>query len=546
MKLARLGGILVHPTSFPSPYGIGDLGQGAYDFVDFAHASGAKLWQVLPLGPTSFGDSPYQSFSTFAGNPLLISPDELVQEGLLSHTDTVDYPNFAPNTVDYGAVIPEKAALYKKAYHNLHTKDFPQEMADFKRFCEENSYWLEDYVLFIALKEYFIEKRRFDYESPEYKEYYKKNSQMLSDNAIKDNFYGAVWTSWPEDIKNRKPSTLAHWQDKLADELNEHRFLQYIFFKQWLALKNYANSLDIQIIGDIPIFVAMDSADVWGNPSLFMLDEDCTPTFVAGVPPDYFSETGQLWGNPLYDWPTHKATGYAWWCKRIEATLQMVDTLRIDHFRGFEAYWAVPYGDDTAVNGKWRKGPGDDLFRHVQAYFPGIDLPIIAEDLGVITPGVEALRDGLGFPGMRILQFGFEGKPSDPYLPHNFNTVDTVAYTGTHDNDTTTGWYAKADPKIQDYFRRVLNVSGEDPAWDLIRALIASSAAYAIVPIQDMMGLNSEYRMNMPGTASGNWQFRYTQEMLASNLSERLHYLITLFNRLDEEKEAVKTIDIEE
>ncbi len=532
MVLERLSGILAHPTSFPSRFGIGDLGQGAYDFIDFAKKCGIKLWQILPLGPTSFGDSPYQSFSTHAGNPLLISPDILKEDGLLQDGDFEGMPQFDDNSVDYGAVIEFKYGLYKKAYERF-ASDNNQEYETFKEFCQNNKEWLDDYSLFVAIKQHLIEKRRFEFESKEYNEFKLDNADKLNEDAVKDYYYGAAWVSWPNEIKKRHKAAVQKWSKLLAKEIEFEKFLQYEFFKQWQKIKEYANGFDIKIIGDIPIFIAMDSSDVWANPSLFHLDKKGNPTKVAGVPPDYFSVTGQLWGNPIYNWDKHKSTNFKWWVMRIAESLKSVDILRIDHFRGFAACWAVPYGEETAVNGEWLKSPGDQLFATVRAKLG--ELPIIAEDLGLITEDVDALRNKYSLPGMRILQFGVEGGANDPYIPHNFETTNTVAYTGTHDNDTTLGWYEKADEKYKDYFRRIMNVSGSDPAWDLIRLLFSSVAAYAIVPLQDVMGLGSFARMNTPGTAAGNWRFRYTQEMLSDDLIEKLLYLNKLFNRYKED-----------
>ncbi len=539
MILQRSFGILAHPTSFPSPYGIGDLGKGAYDFVDLLSESKATIWQVLPLGHTSFGDSPYQSFSTFAGNPLLISPDILLKENLLKQDDLKEIPCLELDSVDYGTVIKYKNTLYKKAYENSKTL-FSKEQKDyFRKFCNKSSFWLEDYALFVALKNHFIEERRNTFESKEYLEYKKLNEKFISENSIKDNFYGAVWNSWDEDIKNRTPAALKKWRYELIEEINYYKFIQYMFFKQWKRLKKNANKKNISIIGDIPIFVAMDSADVWSNPELYYLDLKGYPTKVAGVPPDYFSKTGQLWGNPLYNWEKHKQSGYDWWIKRISATLSCVDILRIDHFRGFDEYWAVPYGEKTAIKGKWEKGPGKDLFRVVEKALG--ELPIIAEDLGLITESVKKLRVSLQFPGMKILQFAFDD-PSNDYIPHNIDTTNTVIYTGTHDNDTTVGWYEKLDDKVKDYFRRYLNVSGEDPAWDLIRLALSSVAALAIIPIQDIMNLDSKSRMNTPGVAENNWKFRFTKDMFTEEMVKGLLYLATLFNRIPklEDKEIEK------
>lgn len=529
MELKRKSGILLHPSSLPGEFGIGDLGEYSYKFIDFLRKANQKLWQILPLNPTSFGDSPYQSFSTFAGNHLLISPQILVEEGYLTEEDIIDVPNFNKSKVEYGNVINYKNGLFKKAYENFKLHSNKLQKNNYIKFCKDNSSWLQDYALFVSLKQYFIEQRKNTIDSQEYKEYYEKNKEFMTENSIKDFFYGAVWNSWPEDIASREPKAIQHYTNKLKESIEYEKFLQYEFFSQWHKLKTYANDNNVEIIGDIPIFVAMDSCDVWSNPSLFFLDSVGNPTVVAGVPPDYFSETGQLWGNPLYNWKVHKETDYKWWVDRIAECLKLVDIVRIDHFRGFEAYWAVKYGEQTAINGEWVKGVGKELFDVIEDKLG--NLPIIAEDLGLMTPEVEILRDSLNLPGMKILQFAFDEDDENDYMPHNIKHSNCVVYTGTHDNDTTVGWYEKAPEIYKDHFRRYMNTPGTDPAWDLIRLAFSSVASYAIIPIQDIMGLNSDNRMNTPGVASGNWQFRYTEEMLADDLIDKLLYLTNLFNR---------------
>ena len=526
--MKRLSGVLAHPTSFPSLYGIGDMGSGAYEFIDFLKEANQKLWQILPLCPTSFGDSPYQGFSTFAGNPYLISPDLLLDEGYLQASDLENIPVFSDSKVDYGPVIEFKMSLLRKAYENFKQKGNSKQRHAFERFCYDNAYWINDFSLFVSVKYYFMDQRRYDYDSPYLNEYRYKNMDLLTESQINDYFYGAVWTSWPEPLIRRDHDALCYWRKKLSDEIQLCQFLQYEFHRQWGNLKQYANKADISIIGDIPIFVAMDSSDVWANKELFQLDNKGNPIAVAGVPPDYFSETGQLWGNPLYFWPAHKKENYSWWVNRINSALNLVDLLRIDHFRGFESYWSVPFGEKTAVRGKWVKGPGMDLF---QTLGP---LPIIAEDLGVITEEVAALRSSTGFPGMRVLQFAFGSDNTDPFLPHNYETTKTVVYTGTHDNNTTLGWYTEeAAEKERDYFRRYMNISGENAAWDMIRLAFSSVADYAVVPVQDIMNLGAECRMNMPGAAKGNWQFRYTRKMLTSQMAAGLKYLSAVYNRCE-------------
>lgn len=529
MKLKRKSGILVHPTSFPSKFGIGDLGEYSYKFIDFLREANQKLWQILPLNPTSFGDSPYQCFSTFAGNYLLISPYILIDEGYLNEKDINNIPNFNARKVEYSNVISYKNSLFKKAYQNFKLHSNKLQRSNYNNFCKKNSSWLNDYALFVALKQYFIEERKNDVNSKEYQNYFKKNKGFITENCINDFFYGAVWNSWPEDIANREQKSIEKYINKLSESIEYEKFLQYEFFRQWDNLKKYANNNNIKIIGDLPIFVAMDSCDVWSNPNLFHLDTAGNPTVVAGVPPDYFSETGQLWGNPLYKWNLHKETEYKWWVDRISECLKLVDIIRIDHFRGFESYWAVKYGEETAINGEWVKGAGKDFFDILQKKLG--TLPIIAEDLGLITPEVEFLRDSLNLPGMKILQFAFDEDEENDYMPHNISNCNCVIYTGTHDNDTTVGWYEKAPESYKDHFRRYMNTPGTDPAWDLIRLAFSSVASYAIIPIQDIMGLNSHDRMNTPGLPWGNWQFRYTEEMLADNLIYKLNYLTNLFNR---------------
>jgi 4-alpha-glucanotransferase len=532
--MKRCGGILAHPTSFPGLYGIGDLGDGARRFVDFAKKSGAKLWQVLPLGPTSFGDSPYQSFSTFAGNYYLISPDILLSEGFLEASDLSAGPWFDTQRVDYGPVIEYKMNIFRKAFERFKNSELSSlsQRSDinhrvaFNLFCSQNSGWLPDFCLFMAAKNHFIAERRFhDENSPGFIEYKTANEKFLDENQLKDFYYGAVWNSWPAELARREPSAIAEWTDKLKNEVEFFAFLQYEFFREWKLIKDFANDSGLEIMGDIPVFVAMDSSDVWANRELFQLDAEGNPSAVAGVPPDYFSETGQLWGNPLYFWAEHKKQGYKWWSNRIRASLKLVDILRVDHFRGFESYWSVPYGDKTAINGKWLKGPGLDLFEALG------ELPIIAEDLGVITDEVAALREATGFPGMAVLHFAFDSFGKNGYLPHNFKTTNLVCYTGTHDNNTSLGWYNSATDVERDMFRRYLDVSGDDAAWDLIRLAWSSIAAYAIAPVQDILSLGEAGRMNLPGSAAGNWQFRYDEYALRDDLAERLKYLCEMYNR---------------
>lgn len=493
----RVSGILVHPTSFPSAYGIGDMGPGAYDFIDFLEKTGQHLWQVLPLGPTGFGDSPYQSFSSFAGQPLIISPDKLIEMQLLTEDDLCDMPKWDDTKVDYGPVIAYKTGLLKKAWIAfLHTPDKTL-LEEFEQFCEEEKEWLDDYTLFMACKDFHN---------------------------------GASWQDWEKDIRQPLDKTKKLWKEKLSKEIGYYSFVQFIFQKQWFELREYAHEHDVAIIGDIPIFVAPDSADIWGNNKLFQLDTKGHPTRVAGVPPDYFSATGQLWGNPLYDWDYHKQTGYEWWIRRIRRQLSLTDYLRIDHFRGFEAYWSVPAKEETAIGGKWVKGPGVELFHAIEKAL-GKDLPIFAEDLGVITPEVENLRDELGFPGMKVLQFGFGDMNDQNYIPHFYTTTNCICYTGTHDNDTTMGWYAVQPEIVRDRIRRMGNTDGNCVSLDFIRFCMGSIAKYAIFPMQDLLVLGSEARMNCPGVAAANWTFRYTKDALTDERCEWLLRTTQLYNR---------------
>lgn len=494
----RLSGILVQPTSFPSPYGIGDLGKGAYEFIDFLQESSQHLWQVLPLGPTGFWNSPYQSPSSFAGQPLLISIDDLAELELLEKNDLREIPVWKdPRKVDYIEVREYKETLFQKAYAAF--KHTPNKMLleEYDDFCTANVDWLEDYSLFMALK---------------------------------DSREGECWADWEEELIAPVPEVREHLEKTLKDEIRYHKFLQFIFFSQWAKLKAYANEKEVFIIGDIPIFAAYDSADVWADKELFQLDSAGHPTRVSGVPPDYFSATGQRWGNPLYDWDVHKKDGYKWWIRRIAHQLKMVDYLRIDHFRGFEAYWSIPAEEETALNGKWVKGPCEELFLSIQKEL-GDHLPILAEDLGIITPDVEWLRDMFHFPGMRILQFAFQDMGESTYLPHNFTTTNCICYTGTHDNDTTTGWYQNLPDELKDKIRRYGNTDGGNISLDLIRFCMGTIARFAIFPIQDILQLDSSHRMNTPGVAEGNWEFRYVSQDLDSGRARWLRETSHLFGR---------------
>ena len=493
----RSSGILFHPTSLPGKYGIGTLGKEAYAFIDFLKKSKQKLWQIFPLGPTGYGDSPYQSFSSFAGNPYLIDFDLLIEAHLLSEEDLKDI-FFGDNEeyIDYGAIYNQKYPLLRKAYENFKSSDNSEMKAALENFKRENSSWLNDYSLYISLK---------------------------------NHFNGLPWNEWTQDIKNRENAAMEHYKNELADDIEYHNFIQFLFFKQWGDIKRYANENGIKIIGDIPIFVAADSSDAWANPEIFLFDKERKPVKVAGVPPDYFSATGQLWGNPLYNWEKLRDTNYNWWVERVRANLSTCDIIRIDHFRGFEAYWAVPYGDDTAINGQWEPGPGIDLFNAIKTQLG--ELPIIAEDLGLMTQGVIDLREATGFPGMKILGFAFDSGEENDYLPHTY-TKNCVVYTGTHDNDTLVGWFQKAKEEDRQFARDYLNSRSDDEIhWDAIRGAWSSVACMAISPVQDFLGLGSEARINTPGVASGNWQWRLKQGVLTNELAERIAKLTKIYSR---------------
>ncbi len=472
----RSSGLLLHPTSLPGPYGIGDLGPQARAFAEALARAGCTFWQVLPLGPTGYGDSPYQTFSAFAGNPYLLSPDDLLADGLLLPADLADAPPFPQGRVDYGAVIPWKRAWLRRAFHRFREGRFPRLEAELAAFQQAQQAWLDDFALFMALKEAHS---------------------------------GAPWTAWPEPLRTREPRALAQSRTRLADAVAQVVFEQFLFFRQWQALRKAAAAHGVRFIGDAPIFVAHDSADVWAHPELFCLDEHGQPTVVAGVPPDYFSATGQRWGNPLYCWEAHRQRGYAWWLARLRTLLGLVDVVRLDHFRGFAAYWEVPAEAPTAETGRWVPGPGAEFFAAVRDTLG--DPPLIAEDLGVITPDVVALREQFGFPGMKVLVFAFDSGPQNPFLPHNYASPNFVVYTGTHDNDTAVGWWQeRASEDERDFARRYLAVDGRDIAWDLIRAAWRSVAKWAIAPVQDVLGLGNEARMNYPGRMGGNWAWRMT------------------------------------
>ncbi|MDA1330375.1 MAG: 4-alpha-glucanotransferase [Chloroflexi bacterium] len=484
MKLPRSSGILLHPTSLPGSYGIGDLGPEAYRWVDFLAEGGFTWWQLLPLGPTGFADSPYQSFSAFAGNPMLISPELLQRDGLLENGDLDSHPDFPDSKVDFAAVNEWKKALLAIAHRRVIR--LPALQLEFETFKREQADWLEDYALF---------------------------------RAIKTEQGEGPWSNWPQGLRDRETLELEEARSRLAESIENYAFHQFLFFRQWEALRSHMQARNVQVIGDIPIYVAMDSAEVWANRNWFYLDSEGQPISVAGVPPDYFSKTGQLWGNPLYRWDKHAEQGYKWWLKRLMSTLLMVDIVRLDHFRGFAGYWAVPAGQKTAETGQWEAGPGEVFFETMREKLG--ELPLIAEDLGEITQAVIELRDEFDLPGMKILQFAFDDGLEHKFLPHNY-AENFVAYTGTHDNDTVRGWYMSAPEAEKVFCRDYLGVDGSDIAWDMIRAVWASRANVAIAPIQDVLDLGTEARMNFPGTIGGNWDWRMPADALRPELSRRL------------------------
>lgn len=489
----RASGILMPLSSLPSDYGIGTMGKAAYDFIDFLEKAGQKLWQMLPVNPTSFGDSPYQSFSTFAGNPYFIDLELLCIDGLLKKEDYADL-EWGPDEekVDYSRIFALRFPVLKKAY-NTFVKAPPKQFAEFE---EKNGSWLEDYAIYMALK-----KAHWDHS----------------------------WTEWEEPLRQREPKAMARWKKDLEKEIGFWKFIQYEFDVQWKRLKEYANEKGVKLIGDIPIYVALDSADVWANPDMFLLDEKLQPVVVAGCPPDYFSATGQLWGNPIYHWEAIRDDGYRWWVARIEAALNRYDMVRIDHFRGFESFWAIPAGDETAENGEWRKGPGMELFDCVNARLGGAS--IIAEDLGLITDPVRELLKESGYPGMKVLQFAFNAGENSDYLPHNYGK-NCICYTGTHDNDTLAGWFDTLSKADREYVMEYTRSQTEDEClWNLIALAWASTAEIAITQMQDFLGLGSEARMNTPSTPSGNWVWRMEKGALTSELAERIAALTKLYWR---------------
>ena len=508
MTFPRSSGVLLHPTSLAGRFGIGDLGPSAFEFIDLLSAGGQRVWQVLPLGPTGYGDSPYQSFSAFAGNPLLISLEDLQRRGLLNDSDLHDAPRFDAGRVDYENVIGHRRALWPRVLERFDAGG-PAVQQPFEEFCSRRAGWLDDFALFMALK---------------------------------DAHDHVAWTKWEADIAARQPAAVARWSRGLAREIRLHKLTQCLFFDQWARVHAHCRARSIDILGDLPIFAAHDSADVWSRRDLFRLDPTGQPTVVAGVPPDYFSATGQLWGNPHYDWKRLEQTGYAWWIDRVRTTLTLVDRVRLDHFRGFVASWEIPGSATTAIHGEWKRGPGGALFEAIQTALNMSPLPFVAENLGVITPEVDDLRRRFGFPGMAILQFAFGTDPQAPdFRPHNF-APNLVVYTGTHDNDTTVGWWtggtghttrsAEDIAREHDYARRYLRIDDDrDMHWDLIRAALGSVADTVIIPVQDLLGLGTEARMNQPGTASGNWRWQLSPGQLTKDVIRRLGMLTETYER---------------
>ena len=502
----RTSGVLMPISSLPSPYGIGTMGKAARKFVDFLVKGGQTYWQILPICPTSYGDSPYQSFSSFAGNPYFIDLDTLCEEGLLKKKECESFDwGESEKSIDYGTMYVSRYKLLRKAYDRF-MKQVPE---DYSRFCEKEKEWLDEYALFMALK---------------------------------DANNGVSWAEWDEKLRIRDKKTLGKAKKDYAGDIEFYKVLQYLFFKQWHNLKEYANKKGIQIIGDVPIYVAADSADVWANPKQFYLDEDLNPIEVAGCPPDGFSADGQLWGNPLFRWDEMKKDDYAWWTKRIKAMSELYDIVRIDHFRGFDSYYAIPAKDTTAKNGKWKKGPGMDLFHTLEKKLG--KLPIIVEDLGFLTESVHKLLEDSGFPGMKVIQFAFDSREGSDYLPHTY-TNHCVVYTGTHDNDTVMGWMKTAPKESVEFAREYLNLTKEEGYnWGMMRAAWSSVADMAIVPMQDLLGLGSEARINIPSTLGENWKWRVTEDQITDKLAKKLYRYTEMYGRLNalilEKKEKKK------
>ena len=485
-------------SSLPSKYGIGAFSKEAYDFVDLLKETNQSLWQILPLGPTSYGDSPYQSISTFAGNLYFIDLEELIEEGLLTEKEctSCDWGD-NENYIDYGKIYSSRFKILRQAYKRSNLEND----TDYIKFCKENEYWLKDYALYIAIK---------------------------NSNESKS------WTNWDEDIRLRKVEAINFYEESLKEDIEFYKYTQYLFFKQWNKLKAYANENGISIVGDIPIYVSLDSADSWSNPELFQLDKDGYPTAVAGCPPDYFSEDGQLWGNPLYNWEYNKESNYEWWIKRIEHAFKLYDVVRIDHFRGFDEYYSIPYGDKNAKKGCWKKGPGIDLFNAIKESLGEVN--IIAEDLGTITDSVQKLLKDTNYPGMKVLQFAFDTDGDNEYLPHNYER-NYIVYTGTHDNQTLCGWYESIDDSIKEVVNTYINNTDESEArWDLICLAMRSIADTCIIPVQDYLGLGDEARMNQPSTVGSNWSWRMKKDSFDKVTIERIKTLTKLYSRAPKQK----------
>ena len=492
--MERRSGILMHISSLPSKYGIGTFGKEAYAFADYLKSAGQTCWQLLPLGPTGYGDSPYQSFSTFAGNPYFIDLDMLREDGLLEESDYADLDwGGDPTRVDYAKIYENRFPVLRKAFQ----RGYPRDEAQVKEFVAENI-WVPNYALFMAVKKHFDMKS---------------------------------WLEWPdENIRLRKPEAVAAYSELLEEDVRFYTYLQFLFFKQWNLLRDYIHQQGIEIIGDLPIYVAMDSADVWAEPEFFQLSEEKLPTEVSGVPPDYFSQDGQLWGNPLYDYDAMERDGFGWWIRRMDGVRKLFDVIRIDHFRGLESYWAVPYGDETAINGHWVKGPGMRLLEPVLGWFP--EIRVIAEDLGYMTPEVKQLLKESGLPGMKVLEFAFDSREPSDYLPHTYGR-NCVCYVGTHDNETVMQWKAQADKADIAYARKYLGLSsGEGFNWGIIRGGMSSVADTFVVQIQDCLGLGPEGRMNEPGTSAGNWQWRLTKGQNTEKLAKKLYQYTKIFGRI--------------
>ncbi len=506
LRMPRSSGILLHLSSLPGKYGIGDLGPCAYRFADFLVSTGQRVWQVLPLVPVGLGNSPYSSPSTFAGNPLFISPDVLLHEQLLNHDDLRTAPAFSEDRVDFGSVIQYKTSLLSRAFGRFKSGLSRIDEGAFTRFRETNAYWLADYTLFMALK---------------------------------DAYDGAAWTDWPHGLASRDESMLKEARAQYRAAIDEHEFNQFLFYRQWHRLRTYCNERGVRLFGDLPIYVAHDSADVWAHSNLFYLDDSGRSTVVAGVPPDYFSETGQRWGNPIYRWDLMRERGYKWWTRRFESVLGLVDFVRLDHFRGFAGYWEIPASEETAIHGRWVDGPGEALFASIEESLG--TLPLVAEDLGLITPDVTELMDAFEFPGMAVLQFAFGDDAHHAFLPHNYKP-NLVAYTGTHDNDTTVGWWramekdgAGSGMKATMLARAYLGLEThrEEVQWASIRALMASVATIVVYPMQDVLGLDSGARMNVPGQSAGNWAWRYREDQLTEAIQHKLKLLTAVYGRSD-------------